>query len=72
MILAKNAVIARAASARRVVFAALLRPEETLDVVRLGVSPGSCSRSLLCGADMTNDGNDKRYRSAEERENLLV
>jgi hypothetical protein len=49
VILAKK-VIARAASARRVVFAALLRLEETLGVV--GVNPGSCSGSLPCGADM--------------------
>jgi len=58
--LAKN-VITRAASARRVVFVAL---EEKPGFFCLDVSPGSSSGTLLCGADMAVDGNDKRHRKS--------
>ena len=42
-----------------------------MDLFCLGESPGSSSRTLLCGADMT-DGNDKRYCLAEEREQCFL
>lgn len=68
MTLAKN-VTARAARARRVIFTAL---EETLGVARLGLSPGSSPGILLCGTDMKDDGNDKRYYLSEVRADTAV